>query len=62
MSLTGSWGWNGHVGGMTGLSRRGTYLAGRVRDGKPVVGCDEGAAELISQSDIQAVDHADPIS
>jgi hypothetical protein len=44
------------------LGRRGTYFAGRISHGKPALGRDEGAVELISQRDIQAVDHADPIS
>jgi hypothetical protein len=47
--------------GRAGLGRRGAYLAGRIRDSKPAVGHDKGAVEFIGQSDVQAVDHADPI-
>ncbi len=47
---------------MAGWGRGRTNLAGRIRGGKPVVGRDERAVELISQRHIQAVDHADPIS
>ncbi|MGH3885580.1 MAG: hypothetical protein ACRDSZ_03250 [Pseudonocardiaceae bacterium] len=41
------------------MGQRGTYLAGRIRDGKLAVGRDERAVGLIAQGNVQTLGKAE---